>query len=459
MGYKNLQELVGLLEKLKAEYIKNTKDGNTQKANLIKQEIEKLIIYIKKVKEEEELKGYTTDLSNNKALIAKEVKNKNQGNIVNTKEDKVTKEVQEEAKEQESTNSVKEDEVTKAVKEQEDEVTKMVKEKKDIKSIKESEVTKVIKEQENTKNIKEDKVVKESKEQEGKVAKEAKEQVEEQEGKVAKEAKEQVEEQEDTKSIKKDKTIKETEDEAKSEEQENIKEDKLTKETEDEEKQATLKVEAINKNLSPKDQLKMLKLQAKELEKNQKEKEKLSKVKQKQVKKQVKKGKRKEKISNIKTEAQNRKKRKEAQKMELKYGTLIIFVMLFIVLILDTTRGGIFNLAQQKILNDHTVNYANMYGFFIRLYNVIVLITFTIFIIVQNDLRKVKILQIFTYAGLVTSFISFNGLKLVGLDIKFLSGDNYLFIPGILVIIALYYLSKNLVRDKILIDYEIEIEE
>lgn len=405
MENRNINELVDLLKKLKTEYLKSVEQGNNEQAQKIKQQMEKLVAYIKKVKEEEKKAGYTQMLDD----INKEEYMSVDGDSVQNID--LTKEIQKTPTPNETSNK-QTSEQPKEVKEQPKEQPVAVEE------------------------VKEQQVVVEKPKEEQVVVEEVKEQPKE-EPVVVEEVKEQPKEQQ----VAVEEVVEENQ------QQSNVK------------SLQDIQQEMKGLNLSPKQELKYLKQKTKEREKEIKREKKLNKKRSVQSKKANKLSVKQNKKAKKKAEVEDRKKRKAAQKMEVKSGTIIMFLLVLIVFILGISRGGIIQIANNLSITDRTTDYIEMFSTFIRIYIVLVLVIFLIYSSVAYELRHTAILRLTTITGLLLMFISFNGLSIVGINIKALEGQNYLIVPGIFLIFSLHYLIKNFVRDKVMIDYEFEIEE
>lgn len=144
----------------------------------------------------------------------------------------------------------------------------------------------------------------------------------------------------------------------------------------------------------------------------------------------------------------NEKENKKKRVKKFKTGTAIMFVLILIfTLIFCVGQGLLYQNMVNKTFVDRSTNYNGALHFFSKLFDVLILIIFVIFNLIERNLKKKKEYKLFIFLGLLLAYPTFGGIPILNITPTLLrEGNGIAIFPAMFILTGLYYFSKNIFR-------------
>lgn len=158
-----------------------------------------------------------------------------------------------------------------------------------------------------------------------------------------------------------------------------------------------------------------------------------------------------ERAKNIKREEgkEEERLRRKAKLKELKFGTIFISLLLFILFVLMILRGTI-SVESENMIN-RTFN--NVFFRISRLYSLAVLLTILVYTYVQTNIKNILLIKVYSVVSLFVAFLSFGGIAYAFKNFLDFNFKTYFVIPEILVLILLFIFIRLSYRNKLEYQY------
>lgn len=150
----------------------------------------------------------------------------------------------------------------------------------------------------------------------------------------------------------------------------------------------------------------------------------------------------------FKDKSHNLNEQKKAKKF--KTGTFIMTIFIFIFALISIFQKFLFDYLVHQTALSQTTNYVTLEYFIGHICIILLLISFSIFVL-NSRLKSQKTIIFTTYIGLLLAYPMYGGLRVIGelTNSKILSGEGWAIIPGLILLVSCFYLYRNWYRREV----------